>query len=161
MKRATDLVLVSLPRGRMGLTHRPRKTDLPAFRELGVTHLITLLSENEGAKEVGVLASDSGITWIWCPLRGADITAPPEAVAGALEMAKSALANGGGVAIHCSAGIHRTGMFGYALLRHTGLDRDTAIAKVTEMRAVTADGVGKERLAWGDRVAEALATAKR
>jgi hypothetical protein len=41
-------------------------------------------------------------------------------VSPALSAAKAALANGGVVVIHCSAGIHRTGMFGYALLRHAG-----------------------------------------
>ncbi len=51
----------------------------------------------------------------------------------------------------------RTGMFGYALLRVAGLDREAALATLRELRAVTADGVGTERLAWGDRMADALA----
>ena len=59
--------------------------------------------------------------------------------------------------VHCSAGIHRTGMFGYALLRAVGLDREASNAKLRELRAVTAEGVGDERLAWGDRIASALA----
>jgi hypothetical protein len=51
-------------------------------------------------------------------------------------------------------------MFGYALLRYAGLDRETATAKLREMRAVTADGVGADRLEWGDRIADALTMPK-
>jgi protein-tyrosine phosphatase len=156
MKQAPDIALVAVDGGKLALTHRPKKSDIPGFRELGVTHLITLLNENEGAQDLGALAAKAQLTWIWCPLKGADITAPPEAVSAALDTGRAALHGGGAVAIHCSAGIHRTGMFGYALLRHVGLNREAAFAKLRELRAVTADGVGMERLEWGDRIAEAL-----
>lgn len=158
MKHAPDIVLIPVDRGKLALTHRPKKIDLPSFREVGVTHLITLLNENEGAKDLGALANKSELTWIWCPLKGADISAPPEAVSAALHAGRAALRDGGAVAIHCSAGIHRTGMFGYALLRYVGLDREAAIIKLHELRAVTADGVGAERLEWGDRIVGALGT---
>jgi hypothetical protein len=41
-------------------------------------------------------------------------------------------------------------MFGYALLRRLGLEPAAARAKVMELRAVTGEGVGADRLAWGD-----------
>ena len=155
MKRALDITLVPVNAGKLALTHRPKKTDLPLLRELGVTHLLTLLNESEGAKDIGALAVKAGLTWIWCPLKGADVNAPLSSVAAALDAGKAALAEGGVVAIHCSAGIHRTGMFGYALLRCAGLGRDAALVTLRELRAVTADGVGAERLDWGDRIAQA------
>jgi protein tyrosine/serine phosphatase len=65
------------------------------------------------------------------------------------------IAAGGRLVVHCSAGIHRTGMFGYALLRQFGLDPEVARAKLAELRQVTAHGVGPDRLAWGDRLATA------
>jgi len=150
------IALVDVGGGKLALTHRPKKTDPPEFRAAGVTHLVTLLTEREGAKDVGALATKAGLTWIWCPLDGANVKAPVEAVRDALDAAASALRAGGAVVVHCSAGIHRTGMFGYALVRLAGLDRDAARAKLRELRAVTADDVGDERLAWGDRIAEAL-----
>jgi protein-tyrosine phosphatase len=55
--------------------------------------------------------------------------------------------------IHCSAGIHRTGMFGYALLRTCGLDVDAATEALARLRAVTAEGVGQQRLAWAEELA--------
>ncbi|NNC15830.1 hypothetical protein HJC22_08825 [Corallococcus exiguus] len=67
----------------------------------------------------------------------------------------SAIVEGGGkLVIHCSAGIHRTGMFGYALLRQLGLSADAARARLAELRQVTAEGVGPDRLAWGDAMVE-------
>jgi protein tyrosine/serine phosphatase len=53
--------------------------------------------------------------------------------------------------IHCSAGIHRTGMIANALLRSLGLTADEAKAGLLTMRQVTHDGVGEHRLAWGEQ----------
>jgi protein-tyrosine phosphatase len=156
MKPGPEIALVPVDGGRLALTHRPKKTDFRALRALGVTHVITLLNDNEGAQSLGAIAANEGLSWIWCPLKGADINAPLDAVRAALKDGKAALAAGGAVIVHCSAGIHRTGMFGYALLRVAGLDRDAALEKLHELRAVTAEGVGSDRLDWGDRIAEAF-----
>jgi protein-tyrosine phosphatase len=135
------------------LTHRPKKTVLAAWRAEGVTHVMTLLLEREGAREIEALALAQGLAWIWCPLNGGDVNTRFEAVAGGIEAALAALAAGGRLVVHCSAGIHRTGMVGYAILRCAGLDAEAARAKLAELRAVTAEGVGAARLAWGDQLA--------
>jgi protein-tyrosine phosphatase len=135
------------------LTHRPKKTTVAAWPALGVTHVMTLLLEREGAREIGALVAAAGLAWIWCPLDGGNVNTKLEAVAAGLEASRAALAAGGRVVVHCSAGIHRTGMVGYALLRCAGLDAETARAKLRALRAVTAEGVGAERLAWGDQIA--------
>jgi protein-tyrosine phosphatase len=157
MKPDQAITLVPVDRGKLALTHRPKKTVFPAFRALGVTHVITLLDEKEGAKDLGALATQAGLTWIWCPLQGANVNAPLEAVASALAAGTAALARGGAIAVHCSAGIHRTGMFGYALLRCAGLDPEAARVTLRALRVVTAEGVGAERLTWGDQIADAFA----
>ena len=106
---------------------------------------------------MGALAKNSGLTWIWCPLEGADINAPFEQVRAALQSGSSAVRDGATLVIHCSAGIHRTGMFGYAFLRVLGLDQATDPCKLRELRAIAAEGVGAERLQWGDQMVETLA----
>jgi protein-tyrosine phosphatase len=156
MKPRHEIALVAVNGGKLALTHRPKKTDFRGFRELGLTHVITLLNENEGAQSLGTIATNEGLSWIWCPLKGANVQASLDEVRAGLEAGKAALAAGGAVVIHCSAGIHRTGMFGYALLRVVGLHRDAAMEKLRELRAVTAEGVGADRLEWGDRIAEEL-----
>ena len=66
---------------------------------------------------------------------------------------RAALASAGKVFIHCSAGIHRTGMVTYGLLCSMGLSAADAMAILNSLRAETGEGVGEHRLAWGGRFA--------
>jgi protein-tyrosine phosphatase len=146
--------LVRVSAGALALNHRPRRKDVAHLPALGVTHVVTLLAEREGAKEIGEAVRQAGLTWIWCPLANGQ---PPDAQATAtirpvLAELATLLAEGATIVVHCSAGIHRTGMFGYALLRQLGLEPAAARAKLVELRAVTGEGVGEERLAWGDEL---------
>jgi protein tyrosine/serine phosphatase len=56
--------------------------------------------------------------------------------------------------IHCSAGIHRTGMITYGLLRYLGKDKNDAKQTLLNLREVTANQVGEERLTWADQFAD-------
>lgn len=144
--------LVSVGSGALALSPRPKLKDLPALRTAGMTHVVTLLTENEGALQVGAAATRAGLSWIWIPLHGAavpDSTRTAELRQVLRELCELIEA-GNKLFVHCSAGIHRTGMFGYALLRRLGLNADAARAKLAELRQVTAEGVGLDRLAWGD-----------
>jgi hypothetical protein len=150
----SDPRIVQVGGGALALTHRPRLRDVPRLPALGVTHVVTLLTEKEGAKGIGEAVRHAGPTWIWCPL---DSGQPPDArrtaeLQSVIDELVSLVAKGATVLVHCSAGIHRTGMFGYALLRRLGLEPTAARAKLTELRAVTGEGVGANRLAWGDAV---------
>lgn len=66
------------------------------------------------------------------------------------------LNNGGNIYIHCSAGIHRTGMISYAFLRFIDNEHKQAIQLLTKLRQVTGDGVGEERVVWGNSIQEQL-----
>jgi protein-tyrosine phosphatase len=144
--------LVPVSAGALALSHRPKRKDVSRLPALGVTHVVTLLAEREGAKEIGEVVRHAGMTWIWCPLVNGQ---PPDAqttetIRPILAELAALVDRGAAVLIHCSAGIHRTGMFGYALLRQLGLEPTAARAKLAELRAVTGEGVGDGRLAWGD-----------
>jgi protein-tyrosine phosphatase len=148
----SDLTFVPVGGGALALTHRPRHRDVPRLPALGVTHVVTLLAEREGAREIGDAVRRAGLIWIWCPL---DNGQPPDARCTAelrpvLAELATLVSQGATILIHCSAGIHRTGMFGYALLRQLGLEPTAARAKLLELRVVTGEGVGDDRLAWGD-----------
>ncbi|MGI9379647.1 MAG: tyrosine-protein phosphatase [Methyloligellaceae bacterium] len=56
------------------------------------------------------------------------------------------------VYFHCSAGIHRTGFFVYLLLRFRGLNGDQAYDGLKDLRPVTAEQVGEERLELADNL---------
>ena len=111
---APGVELISIGAGAVAIGHRPKVRLLPALKTAGVTHLVTLLSEREGALALGSAAR---------------------------------------VVIHCSAGIHRTGMFSYALLRVCGLDPDAAMSTLARLRAVTAQGIGEQRVSWAEDLA--------
>jgi protein-tyrosine phosphatase len=155
---AAGLRLVSVGAGAAALTHRPKLKALPAMRAAGVTHLVTLLSESEGASAVGAAAQAAGLEWIWLGLPNAQRPEPPlrDDIAAALAALSTLIASGAHVAVHCSAGIHRTGMFGYVLLRTCGLVPEAAAETLAMLRPATAEGVGdRRRLAWAEELAAA------
>merc|ERR1712196_399951 len=101
-------------------------------------------------------------SWYWTPLDGADADyLESESAVSMMASAVSSLCNhlraGESVLLHCSAGIHRTGAVGYAILRASGLCADAALGAVRAMRAVTADQVddkgGGGRSRGGGRLA--------
>ncbi|HYH96406.1 protein-tyrosine phosphatase family protein [Hyalangium sp.] len=98
----------------------------------------------------------AGIGWIWVPFPGAAVpdSARTDELRQVFRDLRELIAAGSKLVVHCSAGIHRTGMFGYALLRQLGLSADAAHTKLAELRQHTAEGVGPDRLSWGDALVE-------
>ncbi len=69
---------------------------------------------------------------------------------------ESILKSKGKIYIHCSAGIHRTGMITYAFLRFIGNDLENAIETLGKLRLTTKDGMGQKRIEWGNSIYEIL-----
>lgn len=154
IKQSGSLALqwVDLAGGRLSVGPRPKLRGLGALRDSGVTHLATLLSAQEGAEELGAAARAAGLAWVWLPLANGDppgLAQTPEVLA-VLDAWGEVLAGGACIYLHCAAGIHRTGMIAYALMRRLGLAADTARQRLAELRPITASDVGELRLAWGD-----------
>ncbi|HEX5839591.1 MAG TPA: tyrosine-protein phosphatase [Anaerolineales bacterium] len=129
--------------------------DFPTLFTLGCTHVITLLKENEGAERYGNLTRESGMEWIWLPVPNGKY---PDAnvkhlLLEAMPKLSGLLDHGNSLLIHCSAGIHRTGMVAYGLLRWRGLDRSQAIKLIDSIRKETAVGMLEKRMRWGDEIA--------
>lgn len=142
--------------GRLAIGHRPGRSAFPVLHEAGVTHVVTLLGPAEGAEELIARIEAAGFTSLWLPLVGARPIDDPdrlEEISGFFDELAAVLAEGSTVLVHCSAGIHRTGMITYAFLRHLGLPDDRARELLAELRPVTRDGVTEARLAWGERFA--------
>lgn len=143
---------VNLLAGSISIGHRPKLKELKYMKLTGVTHIFTLLSEKEGAKQIEAASIKEGLTWLWLPLASAN---PPEEdkhseIRNILNTCQKELEKGAKIYIHCSAGIHRTGMITYALLKHLGFEKDKAIISLHKMRDVTSKEVGAHRIAWGD-----------
>lgn len=147
---------IELGAGRLTVRGRPSHKALPGLRGDGCTHIVTLLSEREGARELGDAVKAAGMGWVWCPLPNGT---PPVGDAHArvvqsIEEMSRLVDAGGSLLIHCAAGIHRTGMIAYGLLRWRGLAPDVALERLGAMRAHTRDGVDPKHLRWGDGLVE-------
>ncbi len=117
---------------------------------LGVTHVLTLQSVSEKAKTIGQQVTQADMTWCWFPMESAK---PPsqektQELLSLFDELKIALSQGARIYVHCAAGIHRTGMISYALLRYLGISETDAMHGLAQMRQETAQGVGEERLNW-------------
>ena len=120
------------------------------MKAAGLTHIATVLSEAEGARAIGAAAERNELGWIWIAL-GSTKNLParrkPEILSGLEEM-RAAIDGGGRVYLHCSAGLHRTGMIAAALLFHLGHTEADTRAALAALRALTASEMGEARFEW-------------
>ncbi len=149
---------VQVGAGRLALRGRPKLALLPQLRGLGCDRLVTLLSAREGALTLGRAAQASGLAWTWAPLengrRPADLAARTLARTARELVARLGEGEGEGVLIHCAAGLHRTGMLAYAVLRLLGLSPEGARARLAELRRETVEAMREHHFAWGDDLAD-------
>lgn len=152
MGRDLNLQWVQVGAGKLALRGRPGVKALPQLKAAGCTHVVTLLSAKEGGDQLGEQIKAQGITWTWLPLAGADTPDEKAAqmLAAAFPVLSNALDQGDAILIHFAAGIHRTGMITYALLRYRGCSAEEARALILQLRDHTANGMLPHHFAWGD-----------
>lgn len=126
--------------GRLTLAVAPTSKRLKELKDRGATHIVTLQKESEPTfKGISGHCAAMGLGWTHVPLSGGrvngenDLSQLQLGVPQILHLVKS----GESVVIHCAAGLHRTGIMGYLVLRGIGCDADQAIAGLHEMRQVT------------------------
>ena len=138
---------------------RPGRKSLKALQSLNLTHCCTLLSEREDGSAIQAIAKKIGCRWIWLPIAGGnrDTLAALDIERIVIAFVEQIHADAAPkVYIHCSAGIHRTGFLTYLLLRLAGHDPLSARRTLSELRPVTADQVGSDRLDLADAMIAAL-----
>jgi hypothetical protein len=154
---AQGLVFAQVAGGGLAIGHRPGARAIKRLPSAGVTLVVTVLTESEGAAQIEASARGAGLAWIWLPLgstKNLPARAKPE-IRAALEEIAAALKAGGRLYLHCSAGLHRTGMISAALLFHLGYDEAQVRATIEAMRPLTAQEMGAARLDWASSFATA------
>lgn len=121
-----------------GVTRKHMQADMAALKEWGVNGLVSFIEPHEfkmnKVEEIPNLLADAGIWWLHLPI--IDMEIPSQefedewAVQG--ERIRHALRIGERVALHCYAGLGRTGMIGARLLVEMGMDNEDAIRAVRE-----------------------------
>ena len=157
-KETSKYNFVKVGNGRIALNHRPRGVDFPHLREMGCTHIVTLLKEKEHAEHYGDMAKKAGLNWIWLSVPNGNYPEGEvhERLLQAMPQLSKLLDEGASLLIHCSAGIHRTGTVAYALLRWRGIEGDEAMRLIGKIRKETAEGMMEKRRRWGDENARQI-----
>ncbi len=149
-----DINWVAVANGLLAIGHKPGgKVSFEGLKQSGVTAVVTLLQENEGAEDIGRQANKVEINWVWFPFSASNPLDGEDAwkVSELYKNLEAQLNAGGKIYLHCSAGIHRTGMITYGLLRYIGNEKKLAMQVLHSLREVTFQQAGEERLAWGDQ----------
>ena len=153
LKNIEPINWVAIKQGRLAIGHRPSAKLITDIQLQGGSHILTLLSETEGARDIESKVQKEGLIWLWFAMQSAD---PPtedrshELKSLFADMAK-ALQGKASIYMHCSAGIHRTGMITYAFLRYLGQSPEIAKDNLRHLRETTWREVGEKRLLWGER----------
>lgn len=150
----TDVNWVQVEKGFLAIGHKPGgKITFDGLKKEETSAILTLLNENEGAATIGNQAKKVNIEWIWFPFSASKPHSGEgiSLVYSLYHKLVNKLKAGDKIYIHCSAGIHRTGMITYGLLRLLGKSKSEATLMLQSLRAVTAAQVGEDRLLWGDQ----------
>lgn len=152
---STEICFAPVGYGRLSLCHFLGKRVFDELGGKGCTHVVTLLRDTERAESIGQKVQNKGMTWLWIPVPNGKYPQGDvhDRLLAAIPQISALLDEGASVLIHCSAGIHRTGMLAYGLLRWRGMGADEAMEKIGQIRPVTRAGILPRHIRWGDAVA--------
>ena len=133
--------------GRVTAKGAPGRQGLTTWATEGATDVVTLQRSHEHGPWLAQACADAGMSWHHLPLSGRRLDQDADRVSLArvpelLELLRRNPPRS--VILHCSAGLHRTGICLYLLLRHAGFDPEAALVKLAAARPLTAKEVKRQ-----------------
>ena len=145
---------IPIEAGYVAIGHKPGgRISFEGLKYAGTSVVLTLLLKHEGAQYIGDQLKQLNIDWIWFPFSASNPHAGKKLVEvkKLFEHLKLCLQDGGKIYIHCSGGIHRTGMITFGFLRYLGKEKEEANNILNDLRSVTALTIKEKLLHWGDQ----------
>lgn len=150
--------------GGLAITPRPRTGDgqqdeIAGWRAGGVDIVVSLLKPAE-VEELGLsnepeLCRRQGMRFVSFPIGDFGVPSSTDEVLALARSLAASIADGKKVAIHCRAGIGRSGTVAACVLACRGIDADTAFAIISRARAISVPETDEQRQ-WVVRFSERL-----
>jgi protein-tyrosine phosphatase len=159
--RAEIFWVPELQGARLAVMPRPRSDEwlsdeVQSWRLAGVTRVISLLEPHETEelrlKLEGELCEVNGLAFTSFPVRDRGVPTSLVQAARLVRSIESDLLRGDGVAIHCRAGIGRSGLIAGCVLINLGIPEPEVFPRITRARGVTVPDT-PEQVAWLARFA--------
>jgi protein-tyrosine phosphatase len=143
-----------VPTGRLAIMARPRADDwledeIAGWREAGVDIVVSLLERHEvhelGLDREAELCRDNAIEFVTFPIPDRGV---PESRRATIELAERLadhVRGGRSVAVHCRAGIGRSGLIAACILGVTGIGTDSAFKVIGNARGVAVPDTEQQR----------------
>jgi protein-tyrosine phosphatase len=140
--------------GKLAISSRPRGGDwladeIASWRRKGIDAILSLLTPEE-EKELDLVAEakdahEQGLRFVSLPIADRSVPASEPALEATLESIESKLTAGKAVLVHCRQGIGRSSLIAALLLIRQGLDVDTALQKISQVRGVPVPETDEQR----------------
>lgn len=150
-ERCPQFVQIPGAQGRICLWHFPSQKQLQDVAKQGCKCVVTLQSLNEDPhmKLIPQICQIEGMQWIqvsfWPNFYSHAGAEGHGALIKLIDEIATKVKNGEYVMLHCAAGIHRTGMCVYGVLRKLGLSQQQTLNCIRDLRRATFDHCGMDR----------------
>lgn len=141
--------------GKLALSERPKLKEVKELVPAGCDRVVTILAERgEQAHKIGQAVEAHGMSWEWLKVAHATELSTAEEMffKRAVHKIYNCILDNESVLVHCSAGLHRTGMFAYAILRKGGIEQDVALDIIKDIRQETFEALENKYIALADRL---------
>lgn len=141
--------------GRLALSERPKIKEIRKLKPARCDIILTILSaKGEQAHKIGLEVMSCNMKWEWLKISNAGnmTNIEKEQFRDMVNRILEAVYEDQSVLVHCSAGLHRTGMFAYALLRKGGLDHEKTMKLIREIRPDTHDAMDEKYIRLADQL---------